>query len=111
MDECPSNVEFIFNAYGDDFDQLIQGDDGIIITLKDQNISAGRIVIMKSMAMGKVIIASNSSGLSDYVNANNAYMIDNREHSLTEAIKDIQNNKDRADKKYGLALSNCQENF
>ena len=109
--EYPSNVEFIFDAYGEEFEQLMADADGIIITLKDLNISAGQIVIMRAMAMGKVVIASNSMGLSNYINDNNAYLIDDSAQSLIAAINNIQNNKEQADKKAKQVLKDYKESF
>ena len=109
--DCPPNVKFIFDAYGEEFERLIASAEGVIITLKDLNISAGQIVIMRAMAMGKTIIASDSMGLSNYINDDNAYLIDSRAESLTAVINNIKTNEAQASKKAERALCDYRENF
>lgn len=64
--KIPPNVELIHNAWHSKFDKLIAGSYAVLLTVKDPNISAGQLVLIKSMRLSKPVIVTAGNCMKDY---------------------------------------------
>ena len=69
--QVPPNVELIHNAWHADFDNLISGSYAVILTVADPDISAGQLVLIKSMRLSKPSIVTDGNCMKDYTRSRN----------------------------------------
>ena len=60
-------IEYITNAYNDEFDDLILGCRAVIIPLLYPDVASGQIVILKALQAGKCIFISRNNFLEDWL--------------------------------------------
>lgn len=94
----PKNIRILYDAYGDKFNALIRSARAVVLTLENPHISSGQIVLLKSMAMKKPIVATKSAGTLDYVDDTCAYLIEpHNEEQLQVALTHIIENPQEAE--------------
>ncbi len=64
--KIPPNVTLIFNAYREDFLNLIKNSYSVIVPIKDPSVSAGQLVLLTAMRFGKSSIVTEGS-MDDYI--------------------------------------------
>lgn len=69
MAECqPSaNIEVLDHCYGDDYIKHVWNADCVVIPLAVDDISAGQMVLLQAMAMGKPIVITRTTTIAEYV--------------------------------------------
>lgn len=97
-DECTlentKNITIYNNIMGQDFLEMLSKSYLVVIPLKDENISAGQLVILQSMQLGKPVICTNSNTVIDYIeNGINGFIIKKDEKELLELIEKLYNNE------------------
>ena len=107
IDNCPQNVEFKENVYGDEYKLLLAQSKGVIIPLKKGDISAGQLAMIQAMMFGKPVIITKTATILEYVQDDvNAIIIDNKKNSVHNAIKRLMN-KDT----YEIISKNARKSF
>jgi len=93
---CPANVEIVSGCYGKDYIDILRGAELVVIPLVDQGISAGQMVLLQAMALGKAVVITKVKANVDYLCHNKtAYTVRARDvDELRMAIvKLMENNK------------------
>lgn len=86
------NIEIYNNVFGKDYLKLLSKCFGVIIPLKDVNVSSGQLVMLQAMMMKKPIIITKANTINDYVkNDFNSIIIDKTKESLDNAIMKLEN--------------------
>jgi glycosyltransferase involved in cell wall biosynthesis len=118
------NVELYNNTFGRDMLYYMNNCFCVVITLKNTNISAGQLVILQAMQLGKPIIVTESAGISDYIIPDyNGIIVKKEKQSLINAIQQLyldrelyvnlsRNGRIEYEKKYsmpefGTSIGNC----
>ena len=70
----PPNADIRHDAYGEAFVSLLGGSAAVVLELDDPRISAGQLVLLLAMQMGKPIVATRSAGTEDYLDEECAYL-------------------------------------
>ena len=110
--KIPRNVMVFHDAYGDKFDVLIRSARAVVLTLENPYISSGQIVLLKSMAMKKPIVATKSAGTLDYVDDTCAYLIEpHNEEQLQVALTRIIENPQEAEIRAAKANKRYHEKY
>ena len=82
------NIKVHHKTFGNDMLALMGRAHGVIISLDDENVSSGQLVILQAMSLGKPIIITHSYATSDYVkNETNALIIDKTPQALLQTIE------------------------
>lgn len=97
-DECKlentKNITIYNNLMGQDFLEMLNKSYLVVVPLKDENISAGQLVILQAMQLGKPVICTNSNTAIDYIeNGINGFIIKKDEKELLEIIEKLYNNE------------------
>jgi glycosyltransferase involved in cell wall biosynthesis len=94
--ELPPNVVVDFNIPLDDLLNLMAGARFVVIPLHDLPVSIGQSVIIKAMALGKAVIASDTAGTEDYlVNGKTGILVPpGNPDALRTAITQLHENPD-----------------
>ncbi len=87
----PQNVEIKFDIYGHEFYELMRKCRFVVVTLQDERISSGQLVLLESMALGKAVIATKTWGTEDYLIDNvNALLVPLRDsQTLRRRIQEL----------------------
>jgi glycosyltransferase involved in cell wall biosynthesis len=65
VDASP-NVTLLRSCYGADFQREIAAADFVVVPIKDKELSAGQMVLLQSMALGKPVIISRTPTTEEY---------------------------------------------
>lgn len=85
--DVPGNVAVLHDCFGDDMLARMAGAFCVIVPLEDRQVSSGQLVALQAMQMGKPVIISRSSGISDYIEDGvTGLWMDNTEESLANAL-------------------------
>ena len=80
-------VEVDRDCYGEKMRGRMADSFCVIIPLKDPNVSAGQLVVLQAMEMGKPVIATESEGITDYIeNAQTGFIVKKTPEALRGAI-------------------------
>jgi len=94
--DLPSNIEVLHNIYFQDYYMYLQKAQVVIIPLKDVNISAGQLVLLQAMSLGKILVVTRCVGIEDYVDENCAIIVEpHSSDAINEAVKYILKNKEK----------------
>lgn len=89
--ECPNNVEIIDNCFGKNYEKKIAESYAMIISLCDEPISSGQLVVNNAFVYNKPVIVTKNPGINDYVvNDDNGYLIDKTFESLSIAMSALK---------------------
>ncbi|MGM9962577.1 MAG: glycosyltransferase [Holdemanella porci] len=95
-DKCPSNVKFMSGVYGDEYFKLLAGCKGTIVPLINDDISAGQLVALQSMMMGKCCIITKTKTTEEYIqNYSTGILINNKPGELSTIINTWDSSKDK----------------
>lgn len=73
----PPNVEVLDRCYGQDYLQLLAGTRLVVIPLSVDGVSAGQMVLLQAMALGKPIIVTRTATTHEYITHRyNGYLVD-----------------------------------
>lgn len=90
-----NNLTILNDCKGESMLEMLSKCFCVIIPLKDIHISAGQLVILQSMALGKPIIVTRSDGVRDYVtDGETGIFIDNSKEELLSVIERLQNEEE-----------------
>lgn len=82
-----ANVMVHHQAFGPDMLQLMNAAHGVLIALDDEHVSSGQLVMLQAMMLGKPLIITRSSAITDYAEDEvNALIIDKAPAALLAAI-------------------------
>lgn len=88
------NVKILNDCFGVDYYKYIAESFAVIISLDDENISSGQLVLIHAMQQKKPIICTKSNAITNYViDGYNGFIIDKDFKQLEEAIKKLKNKK------------------
>jgi glycosyltransferase involved in cell wall biosynthesis len=98
--EWPRNVEVRVQAYGEAFEELLRWASCVVIPLRDAEVSAGQIVLLKAMREGRPIIVTEGAGTMDYVDEQCAWMVqpgsaDEMERAMRRMLADPEESRRR----------------
>jgi glycosyltransferase involved in cell wall biosynthesis len=65
----PPNVEVLRNCHSADYLRLLAGAAVVAVPLKDDQLSAGQMVLLHALALGRAVVVTKSSATADYVEA------------------------------------------
>ena len=60
-------VQVLEEIPNDEFMAVVRRAAAVVVPLMDRRISAGQTVVLQAMAMGKLVIATNTAGTEDYI--------------------------------------------
>ena len=108
----PPNVDIIHNIFKGQFLALLEEAAGIILPLSDPSISAGQLVLLDAMRLGKPVIVTRSSGTEDYVGEGEALLIEPRSaEAIREAVANFTHDRERAEALGRQARLKYENNF
>ena len=65
----------------------------VVVPFKDSKISAGQLVVLQAMELGKPVIVTESDGIVDYIQqGKNGYSVSKTTEAIKKAIQDLKNN-------------------
>ena len=83
----------------------------VAIPLKDLMISSGQLVALQAMALGKIIICTCANGITDYVDNEYAFVLQNDINTWKQTLNCIFNDDDIVKTKANLALQRFSNQF
>ena len=87
-DKSCNNIEILNDCFGNEMQQKMRNSYCVVVTLADKNISAGQLVILQAMQMGKPVIATRTSGLENYITDGiNGFLIENTKEELIKVLE------------------------
>ena len=86
-DNTPHNIRIYTNMFGEDMRKHMYNSYCVAIALKDPNISSGQLVFLQAMQMGKPIVCTRCSAVSDYLTDGYNALLVNTESEWEEAIE------------------------
>lgn len=108
---CEENIQVIEVENGEEVMSLMAKSYCVVIPLKDKLISAGQIVAIRAMQMGKPVICTDSAGMRPYIkNMENGILINNTKEDLHQAL-DLLYNDEALYKRMSAAAILSGENF
>ena len=98
-DECKlkneKNIEIYNNIFNEEYYKMLEESYIVVIPLMDENISSGQLAILQAMQLGKPIICTKSSTVTDYIkNGINGFIVKKEKNELLEKIQELYNNKE-----------------
>lgn len=86
------NVFIHRNMFSDDMIRCMNDAFCVVIILRDPNISAGQLVILQAMQLGKPVIVTKSNGICDYIEDGiTGLLINNNKDELLVALHRLYN--------------------
>lgn len=103
------NIQILDNVFGDDMLRYMRNARAVVITLADDTIASGQLVLLHAMNMGVPVIITRSHGVTDdYVTDHyNGLVIDKTKESLLKALDIIFDD----DKLHDRLSANGQKEF
>lgn len=88
--KCPANVSVLTSCHDDDMLRQMAHCHCVAIPLKDLRISAGQLVALQAMSMGKPVVCTSSDGIKDYVeNGVTGLLVNNDKESWMAALQQL----------------------
>lgn len=92
LHENTENVRLLKSCYGDDYLRMIAGSHAVIISLKDDGISSGQLVLLHAMMLGKPVIMTRNTAMNAYIlDGITGILIDKEKEQLSEALLRLGN--------------------
>ena len=80
-------VKIYNNCYENDFYKLLSKAYCVVISLDDENISSGQLVILQSMMFGKPVICTKNTTVYDYIDSGiNGFIVDKSYDELIDTL-------------------------
>lgn len=99
------------NCFGADYMRALAGAHAVIISLENDKISSGQLVLLHAMMLGKPVIITKNSALNDYLqNGKTGFVIEKRQEQLDEALHKLEDEREYArisKSARDFYLSNC----
>ncbi len=96
MIDAPSNIEVLYDIRLDTFGSFLQNSLFVVISLEDRGLSAGHMVLLESMRLGKPTIITDIPAVRDYVDENDVFFYKSKDSaSLASRIKHVYDNLGR----------------
>ncbi|MBP1618466.1 MAG: hypothetical protein H6Q14_2293 [Bacteroidetes bacterium] len=93
--ETASNVVIDNDCFNEKMLHYMRNSHCVVIPLKDTTISAGQLVILQAMQMGKPVIITKSKGISDYITDRySGLLISKDKGSLLKALEKVYSDDD-----------------
>ena len=93
--ELPSNIRHYNDVFGTDMYKFLYNCHCVVITLDNENISAGQLVLLQAFQMKKPVIMTESAGIYDYLkNGYNALVVSKEKKDILQAIDSLYNNEE-----------------
>ena len=93
--KLPDNTTLLHNCYGEQMIKEMAHCMCVVIPLKDLNISAGQLVILQAMQLGKPVIVTRSKGVADYIkDGENGLLMNNCSADLLACLKRLDDAKE-----------------
>ena len=79
------------NCFGEDYMRALAGAHAVIISLENDKISSGQLVLLHAMMLGKPVIMTNNSALRDYLqNGVTGFVIEKSQEQLDEVLRKLE---------------------
>lgn len=93
-----SNIEILANCFGTDMHRRMATSYCVVVPLKQSHVSAGQLVVLQAMQLGKPVIVTKTPGIEDYIiDGYNGFLIDNTKEQLLRVLRKLYMNKDLYD--------------
>jgi len=90
----PENVEPHFDAYGSKYLELLEHAYAVIIPIDDVNISAGQLVLIEALRLGKICIVTEGPCLKDYIDPSCMFTVPPHDpEALAERVDKLYNER------------------
>lgn len=87
------NIRFYTNVRDDAYFRMLSECHLVVISLRDENVSSGQLVILQAMMFKKPVICTFNSTVSNYIDSGiNGLIIDKSEEALREALETAEIN-------------------
>lgn len=86
-----SNIELLDNCFGTDMKKLMFNSRGVLIPLKNLDVSSGQLVFITAMQMGKPVIITDSNPTRSYLTSQNAFILPNDVDKWRRALDMLEN--------------------
>ena len=94
VENLSSNIKIFTNVEGYNYLRFLDKCYGVIIPLKDKNISSGQLVMLRAMQFKKPVVITESNTLSDYIVDNeNGIVINKNKQDLFLALDKLLQDK------------------
>lgn len=91
----PNNVTVFNDVFGMEYLQMLQASAGVLIPLKDTEVSCGQLVMLQAMQYGKPIVVTDSVAVRDYVkDCVNAIVCMKEEEAFRKAVVKLMEDPD-----------------
>jgi len=83
-----SNLEFLDNVYGANYERAVLDSTIVVLPLYDQCFASGQLTLLRAMELGKPVVASDVPGVRDYITdgEDGVLVSAGDEAAMTEAI-------------------------
>lgn len=107
----PPNITILNNCTDENMINVMAHSRCVAIPLKDLMISSGQLVALQAMALGKIIICTCANGITDYVDNEYAFVLQNDINTWKQTLNCIFNDDDIVKTKANLALQHFNNQF
>lgn len=110
--QLPCNVEVFHDVFGTAFQDYISDAYAVILPILSTDVSAGQLVLIDAMRLGKASIVTAGSCMEDYVDASCAISVRHKDiKTLCEAVKSLDVNDDLCRSLGNAARARYKSNF
>lgn len=98
-DECKltntKNITIYNNIYGQEYFEMLKKSYIVVIPLENKDISAGQLVILQAMQLGKPVICTESNTAIDYIqDGENGFIVEKDKDKLLQKIEILYKDKE-----------------
>lgn len=102
-----NNIQTYYAVSADEYYRYLANSYAVIISLKDENMSSGQLVILQSYAFGKPVIITKTNGCKEYVHDECSITIKKNRKDLLEAVSKLLDDKEL----YSNMSKQCKDVF
>jgi len=98
VDNLPDNITVLTNCFNEDYELLLSKSFAVILSLSDEPISCGQLVLNNAFNYGKPVIVTNNPGITDYIiDRHNGIVIGKNIEDLNDALNWLESSDNYQD--------------
>ncbi len=106
------NVTVLRNCFNEEMCKLMAGSLCVVVSLKDENISSGQLVVLQALSLGKPVVVTSASGVSDYIEDGvNGIVIEKNKSELMTVVRKFMNDQSYYESLCSKSLQSYSDNF